>query len=63
MNSPYLSVKEVAAILNKSEKWCYLKKESIPGYFKLAGSIFFDKDVLLATLKAKATKPVKSLRA
>ena len=60
MESPYLTVKEVAAILNKSEKWCYLKKESLPGYFKLAGAIFFDKEVLLATLKAKATKPIKN---
>jgi predicted DNA-binding transcriptional regulator AlpA len=59
MDSPYLTVKEVAQLLNKSEKWCYLKKDQLPGYFKLAGSIFFDKDVLLATLKSQATKPVK----
>lgn len=56
MNSNYLSVKEVAALLNKSEKWCYLKKEEIPGYFKLAGAIFFDKEVLLNALKQKAVK-------
>ena len=58
MNSPYLSVKEVAQFLNKSEKWVYLSKESIPGFFRLANSIFFDKEVLLATLKTKATRPV-----
>lgn len=60
MESPYLTIKEVAQFLNRSEKWCYLNKESIPGYFKLAGSIFFDRDVLLSALKAKATKAVKS---
>lgn len=56
MNSPYLSVKEVAAFLNKSEKWVYLNQTKLPGYFKLAGAIFFDKDILLSTLKSKATK-------
>lgn len=55
--SPYLSVKEVAALLNKSEKWCYEKKEHIPGFFRLAGSIFFDKNVLESKLKELATKP------
>jgi len=59
MESPYLTVKEVAQLLGKSEKWCYLKKEHLPGYFKLAGSIFFDKEVLLVTLRNQATKPVK----
>jgi len=59
MESPYLTVKEVAEFLHKSEKWVYLHKESIPGYFRLALSIFFDKDVLLATLKSQATKPVR----
>ncbi len=56
MNSPYLTVKEVASYLNKSEKWVYLNQAKLPGYFKLAGAIFFDKDILLATLKAKATR-------
>lgn len=56
MDSPYLTVKEVAQLLNRSEKFVYLKKNEIPGFFKLAGSIFFDKEVLLTALKAKATK-------
>ena len=56
MPTPYLTIKEVAELLGRSEKWCYLKKELIPGYFKLAGSIFFDRDILMSTLKAKATK-------
>jgi predicted DNA-binding transcriptional regulator AlpA len=61
MTTPYLTVKEVAQLLGKSSKWVYLSKDSIPGYFKLANSIFFDKDVLLATLKAKATRPIKRI--
>jgi predicted DNA-binding transcriptional regulator AlpA len=60
MESPYLTIKEVARFLNKSEKWVYLKQQEIPGYFKLAGSIFFDREVLLSALKSKATKAVKS---
>jgi predicted DNA-binding transcriptional regulator AlpA len=56
MNSPYLTVKEVAQYLNKSSKWVYLNKTRIPGYFKLADSIFFDRDVLLSALKSKAAK-------
>lgn len=56
MNSNYLSVKEVAQLLGKSSKWVYLSKDNIPGYFKLAGAIFFDKEVLLTTLKSKAAK-------
>ena len=62
MDSPYLTIKEVSKLLNKSEKWCYLKKDQLPGFFKLAGSIFFDRDVLLATLKSKASKSVKISR-
>jgi hypothetical protein len=53
MESPYLNVKDVSTLFRKSEKWVYLKKDKIPGYFKLAGSIFFDKDVLLEALKRK----------
>ena len=59
--SPYLTVKEVAELLGRSQKFVYSKKDLIPGYFKLAGSIFFDKDVLLLTLKTKATMPIKRL--
>jgi predicted DNA-binding transcriptional regulator AlpA len=62
MDSLYLSVKEVATLLNKSEKWVYLSKESLPGYFKLAKSIFFDKQVLLGSLKGLGTN-TKSRRA
>jgi len=57
MNSPYLSVGEVALFLRKSEKWVYQHKEKIPGYFRLAGSIFFDREILPANLKEKASRP------
>ena len=55
MDSLYLSVKEVATLLRKSEKWVYLNKIKLPGYFTLAGSIFFDKQVLVSSLKTLAT--------
>jgi predicted DNA-binding transcriptional regulator AlpA len=62
MDSPYLSVKEVTQLLGiRSTKWVYTHKSEIPGFFMLGKSIFFDKEVLLATLKAKATKPVKRI--
>lgn len=54
MESPYLTIKEVSQLLGKSQKWTYQNQTEIPGYFKLAGSIFFDKEVLLTALKSKA---------
>ncbi len=59
MDKPYLSVGEVALLLGKSQKWVYQKKGVIPGFFKLAGSIFFDREVLLLGLKTVATQPAK----
>jgi predicted DNA-binding transcriptional regulator AlpA len=57
MNTNYLSVKEVALLLGRSEKWVYLHQSEIPGYFNLAGSIFFDREVLQQALKKLATQP------
>lgn len=59
MDSPYLSVAEVAELFARSGKWVYQNKSEIPGYFKLAGSIFFDREVLLSGLKAAATRPTR----
>jgi hypothetical protein len=59
MNSPYLSVAEVAKLFARCEKWVYQNKSEIPGYFKLAGSIFFDREVLESGLKNAATRPAK----
>ena len=59
MDSRYLSVGEVALLLGKSQKWVYQKKGVIPGYFKLAGSIFFDREILLLNLRNAATQPAK----
>ena len=61
MDSPYLTVKEVAILLRKSEKWVYAKRTQIPGQFKLAGAIFFDRDILKSRLKELAFKPTKRL--
>ncbi len=57
MNSPYLTVDEVAGFLRKSSKWVYTKKEKIPGFFKIGGSIFFDREILQTHLKELAFKP------
>lgn len=57
MNFPkYLSVKEVASLLGKSNKWVYAHQDELPGYFNLAGSIFFDGEVLTESLKKLALK-------
>lgn len=54
----YLTVGEVASLLGKCEKWVYSNKEDIPGFFRLAKSIFFDKEVLMRELKFLAQKKV-----
>ena len=59
MDNPYLSVCQVSKLLGKSQKWVYQKKGVIPGFFKLAGSIFFDREILLLGLKTAATQPAK----
>lgn len=53
---PYLTVEEVALLFRKSGKWVYTNKEQIPGYFKVAKSIFFDKETLMSELKTRAAK-------
>ena len=57
MQSPYLTVREVAALFRKSEKWVYLRQAEIPGAFKVAGSIFFDREILESSLKELASAP------
>ena len=59
MDSPYLSVAEIAELFARSEKWVYQNKSEIPGYFKLAGSIFFDREILVSSLRNAATLPAK----
>ena len=61
MKSPYLTVDEVADFLRKSSKWVYTKKQQIPGYFKLGGSIFFDREILESHLKELAFKPTEKV--
>lgn len=55
MSTRYLSVKEVAAMLNISEKTVYKKLGIIPGYFNLGGMHFFDEEELIKGLKLLAT--------
>ena len=60
MATRYLSVKEVAALLNISIKTVYKKLGVIPGYFNLGGMHFFDEEELLNGLKLLATRPNKT---
>lgn len=61
MNFPkYLSVKEVAAILNISVKTIYKKRDHIPGCINLDGMYLFDSEELLKGLKAKTTEAKKT---
>jgi transcriptional antiterminator len=56
----YLSVKEVAEILNISSKTVYRKFRIIPGYFNLGGMHFFDEEEFRNGLKKLATDTSKT---
>lgn len=56
----FLSVKEIASILNISVKTVYRKLDHIPGYFNLDGMHFFDEDEFYSGLKRLATKTNKT---
>lgn len=62
MKDTYLKIKEVAGILRVNPKWVYTHKEKIPGFFRLEGVIFFDREILETSLKEKAYKPVKETK-
>ena len=55
-NSPYLSAGEVASLLGKSLKWTYQNKNQIPGFFMIGKSVFWEREVLLSTLRDRALK-------
>lgn len=57
MENLYITVDEVAEILRKSPKWVYSHKENIPGFFKIQGAIFFDRDIMIQSLRELATSP------
>jgi predicted DNA-binding transcriptional regulator AlpA len=59
MPSPYLCAQEVADLLGKSLKWTYQNQKVIPGRFKLGKSIFWDKEVLINSIREQAGKPVR----
>jgi len=60
MTTRYLSVKEVASLLNISIKTVYKKLGVIPGYFNLGGMHFFDEEELHKGLKLLATRSNKT---
>ncbi len=62
MDSNYLSVADVALLLRRSQKWVYKHQAIIPGYFRLANSIFFDRAILAETLKTIATNQLKNTK-
>lgn len=62
MNTPFLSVQDVAKLFGRAEKWVYRHKAEIPGFFKLAGSIFFDRETLLNHISELARKSAKRER-
>jgi len=55
----YLTVKEVASLLGKSGKFVYQHQREIPGSFKLAGAILFDKEILMSELRKLAQSSTK----
>ncbi|MFA6011956.1 MAG: hypothetical protein WC799_18330 [Desulfobacteraceae bacterium] len=57
MESPFFTVDEVASFLRKDKKWVYSHKEIIPGFFKIKGAIFFDREIMIKSLKELAFKP------
>lgn len=57
MERKLLGVKDVATILEKSERWVYQKKTEIPGYFKLGGAIFFDSRTFWQWIETNCTQP------
>ena len=52
----YLTVEEVALLFGKSGKWVYTNKKQIPGFFRLAKSIFFDNEILMSEIRTRAAK-------
>ena len=42
IEAKFFSVKEVAVMLGKCNKWVYQRKEKIPGYTRIAGAILFN---------------------
>jgi len=59
MNSPYLTVKEVANLLNVSCKWVYANKHHLPGYIKINGLIRFNRHTLIKGLEQLTLQPQK----
>jgi len=54
---PFLHAGEVATLFSRSTKWVYQHQDEIPGKVRVAGSIFWDEEVLLKALKEQASRP------
>ena len=54
---PYISVFDVARMLNVSTKWVYQHIGEIPGAFRIGRSWFIDREILITSLKEKAKRP------
>jgi hypothetical protein len=56
----FLSAGEVAQLLRRSLKWVYSHANLRPGGFKLSGTWFWDKEILISELRALAKKPART---
>ncbi len=57
-----MTVNEVADYLMMSPKWVYQHSKEIPGYFRVAGAIFFNRETLIKfTVGHVPTKPKESM--
>lgn len=63
MATNFITVGECATLFGKSQKWVYQHQREIPGWFTVCGSIFFDRQILLAELEKLAKQSVKSATA
>ena len=60
MSTPFfLTVGEVSSILRLDEKTIYKWAKTFPGYIKIGGSVRFDREIFLTSLKERAVKPAK----
>ena len=62
MDSPMMSVQDVADYFQVGIKWVYVNKSKIPGFQKIGGLIVFNRQTLLEHTKGyKPAKTVKSV--
>ena len=57
---PVMEVAEVAKLLRRCEKWVYVNKHKIPGFFPIAGSVLFNRKTLEKHIEGFIPKPPTS---